>query len=107
MEKIHQLLSHQRENGQVWAINMVEKYSEATSLKKVSGSMPNYWVYGMLVPDKTKYINSFREQGYFASGVHLNNNEYSVFNNKAALPGVKDFYNKFIALPSGWWVTLN
>ncbi|EXZ03017.1 degT/DnrJ/EryC1/StrS aminotransferase family domain protein [Bacteroides fragilis str. DS-208] len=48
----------------------------------------------------------FREKGYYSSGVHLPNNYYSVFGEKEYLLGVEDFYKKFLAIPSGWWVEL-
>ena len=41
--------------------------------------------------------------GYYASGVHLNNNNYSVFGDRTDLKGVTQFYKSFVALPSGWW----
>ena len=75
-------------------------------MKKISylDSNPNYWVYGMNVPDKKKAITEFRYNGLYASGVHLNNNTYSVFGDQSELPGVNDFYKHFVAVPCGWWV---
>ncbi len=45
----------------------------------------------------------FKESGLYATGVHINNNVYSVFNNKVSLKGVNEFMNHFVAIPSGWW----
>ena len=42
--------------------------------------------------------------GYYASGVHINNNIYSVFGKQDTLPGVQEFYDTFVALPCGWWM---
>jgi perosamine synthetase len=106
MQEIQRLLDAQKDNALQWTKVIYEKYTEIETLKAVEGSIPNYWIYGVLVPDKIKYINLFRSLGYYASGVHLNNNEYSLFKDKTELPGVKDFYNKFIALPCGWWIHL-
>ena len=36
----------------------------------------------------------------------LTGESLSVFKDKTELPGVKDFYDKFIALPCGWWKQL-
>jgi perosamine synthetase len=104
MNDIEQLLTRQSHNGRKWIEIIQDKYPEINLLRFSENVVPNYWVFGMLVPDKLKYINLFREQGFYASGVHLNNNEYSVFKNHEMLPGTQDFYNKFIALPSGWWI---
>lgn len=67
---------------------------------------PNYWVYGILSENKISDMLTFREKGFYASGVHLPNTYYSVFGSHEALPGTEEFYNKFIALPSGWWYEL-
>lgn len=72
-------------------------------LSRVNGE-PNYWVYGMLAPDKRACIKRFRELGYYASGVHINNNRYSIFGRQETLPGVQEFYDSFVALPCGWWL---
>jgi dTDP-4-amino-4,6-dideoxygalactose transaminase len=106
MNDIEQLLTRQSHNGRKWIEIIQDKYPEINLLRFSENVVPNYWVFGMLVPDKLKYINLFREQGFYASGVHLNNNEYSVFKNHEMLPGTQDFYNKFIALPSGWWTQI-
>ncbi len=66
---------------------------------------PNYWVYGILTDNKKDTISFFREMGFYASGVHMRNDIYSVFGNKKInLPGVEKFYNSFVALPCGWWM---
>ena len=65
---------------------------------------PNYWVFGTLVRDKRKTIINFRNKGWYASGVHINNNVYSIFGKQDELPGVNEFYAHYVALPCGWWV---
>ena len=66
---------------------------------------PNYWVYGLLANNKNEMIKSFRNMGYYASGVHIRNDFYSVFGKQdAELMGVEEFYSRFIALPCGWWM---
>lgn len=106
MDDIDHLLKIQADNALKWGKRINDEFPEINILRTITDSIPNYWIYGMLVSDKKKYIDIFRDQSFYASGVHLNNNEYTVFNNQTFLPGVKDFYNKFIAVPSGWWVDL-
>ena len=57
-----------------------------------------------MAKDKPAFIQNMREKGFYATGVHINNNSYSVFKNDMALPGVTEFMNKFVALPCGWWI---
>lgn len=103
MEDIDSLLSAQRNNAKVW-IKEVMKVEGITMLRPNSNVNPNYWVFGLLCEHKKDAINTFREKGFYATGVHINNNVYSVFNNKVNLNGVNEFMNHFVAIPSGWWV---
>lgn len=102
MNHADEILATQRANARQWD-KIFESRADITPIKCV-GSNPNYWVYGVLVPNKKDYLIQFREKGYYASGVHLNNNNYSVFGTQKDLPGVSAFYNSFLALPVGWWV---
>lgn len=102
MKHADRILDKQRTNAQQWDKVFQNNTDICAIINKYSN--PNYWVYGILVPDKRQYLKMFRDQGFYASGVHLNNNTYSVFGDQTELPGVKQFYNSFLALPSGWWV---
>lgn len=73
-------------------------------LTPIPNSRPNYWVYGLLANDKVNKIQEFRANGMYASGVHLNNNSYSVFGIQPILKGVEEFSQRFIAIPCGWWI---
>ena len=102
MKHVNNIISKQRENAERWD-GIVSQISGVFPIKK-KNSLPNYWVYGVLVPNKREYLKYFREKDFYASGVHINNNVYSVFGDKNPLPGVNDFFNGFLALPSGWWI---
>ena len=66
---------------------------------------PNYWVYGILAAQKRDAILKFRADGFYASGVHMRNDLYSVFGRQdVELRGVEAFYSHFVALPCGWWM---
>ena len=102
MKHANEILNKQRTNAQQWDKVFYNNEDICPIINKYSN--PNYWVYGVLVPDKREYLKMFREKGFYASGVHLNNNTYSVFGDQKNLQGVTKFYNSFLALPSGWWV---
>jgi perosamine synthetase len=100
------LLNKQRANAEIWD----QKFNEIGSIHALSithNSSPNNWVYGILVKDKIEVIKTFRKQGFYATGVHINNNIYSIFDNKIELKGVNEFMTNFVALPCGWWFNLN
>ncbi len=101
-EDLTKRLNKQRDNAKRWNEKLRE-YGEYRPLVSGDG-LPNYWVFGILAKDKKECIINFRNKGFYASGVHINNNIYSVFGAKKTLPGVKEFYNSFVGLPCGWWV---
>lgn len=103
MNYIDELLSASRKNAGKWNTS-IEKYGPYKPIS-CAESNPNYWVYGILADNKVEAIKNFREQGYYASGVHAKNNVYSVFGEtNKELQGVNEFYSKFVALPCGWWM---
>ena len=107
MDKVPQLLKLQRTQAKCWD-NHLEKLDWCRPIHTAEG-VPNYWVYGTLVSNKREAIQKFRQQGYYASGVHVMNSIYSVFGKQQdySMPGVEEFYSRFVALPCGWWMDKN
>ena len=102
MPELDSLLDHRRGNAERWKLRLAER-RDCRMLGEVSETRPNYWVAGILTDRKIDLMREFRANGVYASGVHLQNNHYSVFKNHEALPGVEEFYRRFLALPTGWW----
>ena len=102
LENLDSLLNKQRANAIFWN-QKINKETNLKSLSHLENSSPNRWVYGVLAKNKLDTIKEYREKGYYATSVHINNNIYSIFDNKTELKGVNVFMNSFIALPCGWW----
>lgn len=102
MKHVEEVLTKQRSNATKWD-EVINQLPDIKPIMK-EGTLPNYWVYGVLTSHKHKYLLYFREKGFYASGVHMNNNTYSVFDDQSILPGVEKFSKSFLAVPSGWWV---
>ena len=98
MDDLPLLLAKQKANAEIWNQEL-----DLFKLNCRSEIEPNYWVYGVLSDNKIKDMLKFRENGYYASGVHLPNSFYSVFGKQSHHSGVLEFNEKFIALPCGWW----
>lgn len=97
------LLGQQRKNAIFWEEVVPQQF--ATPLMPLKNTTPNYWVFGTLAEKKREFIEMMRRRyNYYASSVHLPNNHYSLFGIKRELPGVTEFQNHFVALPSGWWI---
>ena len=103
MEVIDSLIQKHREQAKKWR-DIYDFQSTAIPIYREDCN-PNYWVYGLLANDKTETIKSFRKMGYYASGVHIRNDIYSVFGKQdVSLSGVDEFYKSFVAIPCGWWM---
>ena len=103
MADIDALLDKQANNAKNWETKLVDMLSLIDFIKRKE-TEPNYWVCGILSSSKEADLKMFKENGYDCSAVHLPNTYYSVFGKCEMPKGVKDFYNQFIALPSGWWM---
>lgn len=102
MNCMESILSSQREQAERWN-NILAMKNRLAPIGR-SETKPNYWVFGVLAENKRAVIEEFRKNGWYASGVHINNNIYSIFGKEDTLPGVEEFYKHFVALPCGWWV---
>lgn len=103
MKDVEMLIEKQRKNANKWTKWISENFPQCKLFNHRNENLPNYWVYGILADNKIDALNRFRDMGYYASGVHFPNNFYSVFGKKEVLPGVNEFYSKFLAIPCGWW----
>lgn len=107
MESLPELLQVQRNNAYQWEAWLNEHMQHCSPVRGISDSSPNYWIYGVLAPDKDVFINTMQAKGYNTSSVHIPNHYYSIFKSRPYLPGVESFYSRFVALPSGWWTDIN
>jgi len=103
LDRTDELIVRQRENAAFWSDTLPTNLAEP--IKPLDDTNPNYWIFGILVKDKRKFIEFMRQNGqYYASSVHLPNSYYSLFGSQAEHPGVTEFHNHFVALPCGWWM---
>lgn len=103
MLEIESLLNIQAKNALKWK-NELQNSTDIKPLQINNNTNPNFWVYGTLSANCKETIAYFKSRGYYATGVHINNNIYTVFNNKVNLKGVNKFKQQFVAIPSGWWI---
>jgi len=104
LNDIEKLIEKQRNNAKYWDDLICKKFPYYSTLNCRKEVYPNYWVYGILTDKKVEALLKFRDMGYHSSGVHFPNNYYSVFGKQEKLPGVDEFYSRFLAIPCGWWV---
>jgi dTDP-4-amino-4,6-dideoxygalactose transaminase len=90
------------------------KYYDA-ALKSISGielpkynihTEPSYWLYTMKVDRREDFIKMMESNGITASTLHHRSDTHSIFkSSKKELPNMETFYNSFVHIPCGWWVT--
>jgi len=107
MNEINMLLEKQNHNAIIWTKWLHEHFPDYVLMNNSKENIPNYWIYGILTNNKKEALKIFREMGFYASGVHFPNNHYSIFGDQKPLPGVNEFYSRFLAIPCGWWFQLN
>ncbi|RYX87937.1 aminotransferase class V-fold PLP-dependent enzyme [bacterium] len=107
MENLEELLTIQRRNAELWRNYLQQYHSSINLLGYRENIYPNFWVFGILTQQKLTMLEYFRNLGYYASGIHVNNNIYSAFGAQTNLKGVNSFYKQHLALPSGWWIDEN
>jgi perosamine synthetase len=77
-----------------------------TLLPYYSDTEPSYWLYTIKVDRRNDFIKMMSENGVFASSLHLRNDRHTVFNSpKGKTPNLDTFYESFVHLPCGWWVS--
>ena len=106
LKDLDSLIIKQRTNAVLWG-DQIRNEKNLKSLMPADNSTPNRWLYGVLAKNKIDTIKKYREKGFYATSVHINNNIYSIFGNKNNLKGVSEFINHFVALPCGWWLSSN
>ena len=105
MPELDLLLDKQRNIAKRWKEKIKEENLNCIPLFEIENTLPNYWVFGLLSDKKNEMIDYFRNNGSYASSIHLNNNNYSIFGKQGELKGVNEFCNNFLAVPCGWWLT--
>lgn len=66
---------------------------------------PSYWLYTIKVDKRNSFIDFMLKKDIVASPLHLRNDRHSVFKHSLQLNNLDQFYEEFVHIPCGWWVT--
>lgn len=67
---------------------------------------PSYWLYTLCVEKRNDFIKLLEYNGITASPLHHRSDTHSVFKeSQCSLPHLDKFYNEYVHIPCGWWVT--
>jgi perosamine synthetase len=105
MEHIQRIVSLHQGNG-LYYDEALADVPGITVLKKPKNSRSSYWVYTFLARNRDSLLKRLRQEGVYASKVHLRNDLYTCFGSVSEeLPGVDYFSEHCLCIPCGWWVT--
>lgn len=76
-----------------------------TVLPYYPNTEPSYWLYTMKVESRDLFCKMLENKGIMATQLHHRSDTHSVFNDSSCeLPGMTEWYSKFVHVPCGWWV---
>ena len=106
LSKIEELLFLQRKNAEKNK-QLINTFENSMPIGLEDKTNPNFWIYSFLTPYRDSLLVSLREKGYYASKVHIRNDNYTVFGaNNNVLKGVDEFEKNQLSIPCGWWLKL-
>lgn len=66
----------------------------------------SYWIFTMLVEDRTSFAHMMGSHGIAVSRVHERNDKHTCFKEfKTHLPGLDSVMDRMISIPVGWWIS--
>lgn len=84
----------------------LKNVSGVTLLKYYPNTEPSYWLYTLKVERRDDFIKMMEENGVIATPLHHRSDTHSVFkSSRCSLPHMDRFYESFVHIPCGWWVT--
>jgi len=76
-----------------------------TLIPYYNNTEPSYWLYTIKVERRADFIEKLEENGISASPLHLRNDRHTVFASERTLSNLDVFYEEFVHIPCGWWLT--
>lgn len=68
--------------------------------------LSSYWLYTILVKDRSEFCHAMGVRGISVSRVHERNDKHTCFEKfRCELPVLEEVMKSYICIPVGWWVT--
>lgn len=100
---VKEIVEKHRMNAKYFCDNIYNKKIIVPPYDKES----SYWLFTILVEDRTSFMEYLKEHGIVSSQVHNRNDGYTIFKDfrDDNLNGVDFFSSRNVSIPVGWWVT--
>lgn len=105
MDHVREIVGRYIDNGLFYDRELCN--SDGVQLVKYNpNTEASYWLYTMFVERRDDFIKMMEENGVTASPLHHRSDTHSIFyESRTELPGMEKWYNNFVHIPCGWWVT--
>lgn len=105
LNHIEETINRYVENGKYFD-KALQNIPGVELLKYYENTEPSYWLYTMKVENREDFMKKMEEAGITASPLHHRSDTHSVFaESKCDLPNLDSFYQSFVHIPCGWWVS--
>ena len=105
LQKVDGLISTGKQNAAYYNSELAG-ISGIELLQKNPQKESSYWLYTILVEDRSGFSRLMGEEGIMVSRVHERNDKHTCFRKyKEQLPNLESVTHKMICIPVGWWVS--
>jgi len=105
LKEARRIFDRHLENA-LYYYDKLAKVSGITLLDNPPWQDSSWWMFSMLVEDRSSFIASLADHGIMASRVHARNDRYIAFHEfRSILPSMDYVDPLYIAIPNGWWVS--
>lgn len=104
MKYVDEILKKHRENASYYKTHLAN-LRKITLLKEKVDYISSYWLFTILVKNRTKFAKYMSNKNIAVSQVHRRNDTHSAVKEfRSNLPGVDVFTKSMVCIPVGWWV---
>jgi dTDP-4-amino-4,6-dideoxygalactose transaminase len=105
MKYIDNIINTHIGNGKYYDVALRD-ISGIELIKYANLTEPSYWLYTLKVENREDFVRMLESNGITASTLHHRNDTHTIFkSSKRELPNMDIFYDMFVHIPCGWWVT--
>lgn len=105
MRYVKEIIGKYIENGKFYD-TALNKADGVTIVDYSPNTDASYWLYTMKVEHRDEFIRMMESEGIIASPLHHRSDTHSLFKESLRnLPNMEKWYNNFVHIPCGWWVS--
>jgi dTDP-4-amino-4,6-dideoxygalactose transaminase len=105
LKHANEIIEKHRSNAKFYDENL-KNIKGLTLLERSSDSKSSFWIYSMLVENRSGFYKHMKDCGIIVSQVHERNDKHTcVKEYRTGLPTLERTIDKVVSIPVGWWIT--